>query len=165
MLSSLVLDSNKKVTGYRPEYHQKKLKFNSSVLVEKFFCSLYSKFILNLRTVYELNTWPRNPTKNFTLKDSLFGTVKLVRNKIKSKFTYNGRGIAFDGEGSWSFDDDFARNVVIFGVDNSSSYHTDNLKNNFLALDERPNQGINDSTGAADKKLVVTLVKQIQNFA
>ena len=165
MLSSPVLDSNKKVTGYRPEYHQKKLKFNNSVLAEKIFCLLYRKFILNLRTVYELNTWPRNPTKNFTLKDCLFGTVKLLRNKIKSEFAYNGRGIAFDGEGSWSFDDDFARNVVIFGVDNSSSYHTDNLKNNFLALDERPNQGINDSTGAADKKLVVTLVKQIQNFA
>ena len=29
-------------------------------------------------------------------------------------------------EGSWSFNDDFARNVKIFGVDNSSSSHTDN---------------------------------------
>ena len=50
--------------------------------------------------VYELNTWSRNPVNNFTLKNSLFGTVKLVRNAIKSKFTYNGRGIAFDGESS-----------------------------------------------------------------
>ena len=72
----------------------------------------------------------------------------------KSKFNYNGRGIAFDGEGSWSFDHDFARNVVIFGVDNSSSSHTDNQKNNFLVLGEGPTQGINDSTGAAEKKSI-----------
>ena len=34
--------------------------------------------------------------------------------------------MALDGEGSWSFDNDFARNVVIFGVDHSSLSHTDN---------------------------------------
>ena len=28
----------------------------------------------------------------------------------------------------WSFNDDFARDVIILGVDNSSSAHTDNLK-------------------------------------
>ena len=35
----------------------------------------------------------------FSLKNCLFGTVKLVRNTIKSKFIFNGNGIAFDGEG------------------------------------------------------------------
>ena len=45
--------------------------------------------------------------------------VKLVRNIIKSKFIYNGKGIAFEGKGSWSFGNDFARNAVIFGVDDS----------------------------------------------
>ena len=38
-------------------------------------------------------------------------------------------------------------------------------KNNFLVLGEGPTQGINDSTGATEKKLILTLVKQIQNFA
>ena len=50
----------------------------------------------------------------------------LVRIAIKSKLTYNDQGTAFDGEGSWSFDNGYARNVVIFDVDNSSSSHTDN---------------------------------------
>ena len=94
----------------------------------------------------------------------MFGRVKLVRNAIQTKFIYNGRGIAFDGEGFWSFDNDSARNVVIFGVDNSSSSHTDNKKNNLLVLGEGLINGINDSNGAAGKKLVLTLVKQIQNF-
>ena len=75
----------------------------------------------------------------------------LVRIAIKSKLTYNDQGTAFDGEGSWSFDNGYARNVVIFDVDNSSSSHTDNWKNNFFVLCERPTQGISDSTGLAEK--------------
>ena len=118
------------------------LKFNNSVLVQIMFSSLYGHFILNLYVVYELNTWPRNPDNPFTLKNCLFGAVKLVRNAIKRKFTYNGREIAFYGEGSWSFDTDFARNVIFY-IDNSSSSHTDNRKNNFLVVGEGLTQGIN----------------------
>ena len=97
------------------------LKFSNSVLMQKISSSLYSNFLLNLYIVYELNNSPHNPTNKFLLKNCLSGTVKLVSNTIKIKFTYNGQGIAFDGKGSWSFGNDFARNVVIFGVDNSSS--------------------------------------------
>ena len=100
---------------------------------------------------------PRDPTNNFPLKSCLFGTVKLVRNADKSKFTYNGRGIGFGGDGSWSFGNDFARNVVIFGVDNSSSFHT--------RIDIRISYSHTDSTGLAEKNLILILVKQIQNFA
>ena len=42
----------------------------------------------------------------------------------------------------------FARNVIISGVDNTSSSHTHNRKDKFLALDERPTDAINNSTGA-----------------
>ena len=49
-----------------------------------------------------------------------------------NKFTFNGRGIAFDGKGFWSFDNDTARNVAISGADNISSSPIDNPKNNFL---------------------------------
>ena len=77
---------------------------------------------------------------------------------------YNGQGIASDREGSWSFDNEFAWNVEIFVVDNSSSSHTDNRKNDFLVLGERTTDGINDSTIVARKKLVLTFAKQRQNF-
>ena len=66
------------------------LKFSNSVLVQKKFSSLDSNFNLKLYIVYELATWPRNPTNNFTLKNFLFGTVQLTRNPDKSKVTYNG---------------------------------------------------------------------------
>ena len=36
--------------------------------------------------------------------------------------------LAFDGEGPLTFGNDFARDVVIFGVNNTSSSHTDNRK-------------------------------------
>ena len=33
-----------------------------------------------------------------------------------------------------NFGNDFARNVIIFGIYNSSSFHSNNLKNSFLVL-------------------------------
>ena len=95
------------------------------VLVEKNSSSIYSNFILSLYIVYELNNRLCNPTNSFTLKNCIFDNVKLTKNLDKIKFTYNGWEIAFDGEGSWSFDNDFARIVVIFGVDCISLSHTD----------------------------------------
>ena len=68
----------------------------------------------------------------------MLGTTILV--KDKEKYVYRGYG-----KSSWSFNDDFSRNVIIFGVDNSSSCHTDNLKNDFLILGERDTFSINGS--------------------
>ena len=42
--------------------------------------------------------------------------------------------------------------------------HIDN-QSFFLVLGKGPNEGVNDSIGAAEKKSVLTLVKHIQNFA
>ena len=78
---------------------------------------------------------------------------------------YEGYGTVFDGKGSWSFDSDFARKVLIFGVDSNWSSHADNRKNNFLMLGEKPTDNINGSVVAARKSLVLILVKQRKNFA
>ena len=98
--------------------------------------SLYSNFILNLCIVYELNNWLRILSDNFVLKNFLFGTVKLTINTDKSKFIYNGRGITFDGAGKWNFVNGYDENVVICGVDDISSSHTDDKKINYLVLGE-----------------------------
>ena len=78
---------------------------------------------------------------------------------------YSGYRIAFDRKGECSFGIDYARNVAIFRVDNSSSSPTDNLKNYFLILGEGDIFGINGSFGAPEKCLVLSLVKHIQHFA
>ena len=51
----------------------------------------------------------------------------------------------FGGKGEWNFGNDFASNVIIFGVDNSSSTQTDTDENNVLTLSEDPTYGINGS--------------------
>ena len=45
---------------------------------------------------------------------------------------YSGYRITFDSAGSWMFDIETARNVIIFGVDNNSLSHADSRKNNFI---------------------------------
>ena len=59
---------------------------------------------------------------------------------------------------------DTARNVIVFGVDNSSSSHSDNLKNNFLILGEYSTFGSNGKFDSSEKNLVLILLKQTQNF-
>ena len=80
----------------------------------------------------------------------MFGKFRFVRNAIKSKFTYNDSK-DWEGEGLRSFDNEFARNVIIFGLDNNSSYDKKKNWKKILVLREGPIDGINDSTGAAKK--------------
>ena len=55
-----------------------------------------------------------------------------------------------------SCDNEFARNVIIFGVNNSSSSHSVNRKNSFLILGEGLTYGINGSLGSPQKKFNIT---------
>ena len=83
----------------------------------------YATKILNVYIAYDLDNWPRSPLYNFALKYCLFGATVIVRNSDKSKYLYIDYRIAFNGAGSWSFDNQFVRNALIFGADNISSSH------------------------------------------
>ena len=72
---------------------------------------------------------------------------------------YSSYLIESDGLGSWSFGKDFSRNVIIFGVDNSLSSHTNNRINNALVLDEGPTYDINSSVSEAEKKFSINFSK------
>ena len=120
--------------------------------------------IVNVYVVYDLDGWPRSPTNNFKFKNCLFGAANIVKNIDKEKYVYSGYVITFDSAGSCSFDNDFAKSVIICGVDNSSSSHFDNCKNKFLILGEGPTCGINENFGSPGKNLVLILVRHIQNI-
>ena len=77
--------------------------------------------------VYNLDAWTKDPTNNFKFQNCLFGVTNMVKNSYKENYVHSGCGIAFDRVSFWSFDNDTAKNVIIFGVDNSSSSHSDNL--------------------------------------
>ena len=129
-----------KVSGY-----EVRIKFDRDHLaVEQ---NNYGTKIVNAYIVYDLDDWARNSTNNFKFKNCLFGATGIVKNRDKEKWFYCGYGITFDGRGSCNFGNAFARNVVIFGVDNSSSSYTDNRNNNTLVLGEGPTSGIDGSFG------------------
>ena len=85
----------------------------------------------NAYIAYDLDVWPIIFLNNFKLNNCLFGATYIVKDTDKEKWVYGGYGISSDGPVTWNFDNGYARNVIIFGVDNSSSTHTDNRKNNF----------------------------------
>ena len=98
--------------------------------------SNYASKILNIYSAYDLDAGPKVRLRNFVIKPCLFGATSIVKNSDKEKWVYSAYGIAFDGKVEWSFVNDYARNVTIFGVESSPSSHADNLKNNILVLGE-----------------------------
>ena len=95
----------------------------------------------------------------------MFGATSIIKNSDKQKWIYIGYGIAFDGNSTWSFANDYATNLLVFVVGNRSrSSHADKHNSTFLVLDERDTLGINRTFTAAEKSLVLNLLTQKQNF-
>ena len=97
--------------------------------------------IVNIYIVYELGGSGSNDNDP-TLKNSLVGAVRLTKKVDIDNYEYYGYGIGFDRKSSFSFPGDgFGQNVIIFGIDMSSSVHFDNKKD-ILILGEGPTQGL-----------------------
>ena len=64
----------------------------------------------------------------------MFAATNIVKNSDKEKYVYSSYRIECDGKGEWSFGKKYAKNVIIFGIDNSPSSHIDNLKNNLFNI-------------------------------
>ena len=120
--------------------------------------------IVNVYIVYELEFWPKILFRHFTLRNCLFRATNIVKNSDEEKYVYSGFGKTLDGKGEWSFGNGYARNIIIFGVDNSLSSHTDNLKNNFLLIGEGDTFRINGSFAATEKKLSINFSKANTKF-
>ena len=71
-------------------YSRTILKFNNLLQVQKNLCHCTVTLFLNQQIVYGLNNWSRDCSNNFAMKNCLFGTAKITRNAIKSKFTSSG---------------------------------------------------------------------------
>ena len=76
----------------------------------------------------------------------------MTRNSDINKYGYTGYRIVFDTKTSFlSSSDGFGENVIIFGVDMSSSVHVDNKKKDILILGNGLTQGL-EYTITAEKK-------------
>ena len=56
------------------------------------------------------------------------------------------------------------KNVIIFGVDMSSSLHIDNKTKDILVLRKNPTQGLDDTTLTEKLNIQLILQDQIENF-
>ena len=89
--------------------------------------------------VYELGASSSNDSVS-TLKNCLSGAVTLTKNAGIEKYGYSGFGIGFDRRLAFSFPGGgFGQNVLIFGVDMSSSAHSDNKKKKHIGYWKRVN--------------------------
>ena len=120
--------------------------------------------IVHFCIVYDWDIWPKILLRNFTLKNYLFGATIIVKNSDKEKYVYSGYVIAVDRRDEWSFGSNYARNIIISGVDNSSSSHTDNLTNIFLILGEGYTFGINGNFGAPENNFSINFSKSNTKF-
>ena len=74
------------------------------------------------------------------MENCLFGAVTLTRNTDIDQYKYSGYVIGFDRHGFFSIGNGAGRNLIIFGVDMSSSPHIDNKKKYILILRKDPTQ-------------------------
>ena len=93
----------------------------------------------------------------------MFGSAKLTKNADTGKCGYSGYGVGFDRETSFSFGNETGKNIIIFGVDMSSSSKIDNRKKDSLILGKGPTQGL-EHTLSAEKLYSINFTKKNTKF-
>ena len=82
----------------------------------------------------------------------MFRAIKLTKNNDFDKYKYFGYGNAFDSKGTFSNPSGgIGQNLVIFGVDMSSSAHANNKTKSILILGKGFTQGLYDTAFYAEK--------------
>ena len=90
----------------------------------------------------------------------MFGALKLTKHVDADLYKCSAYGIGFDRKGFFSISDEVGRNVIIFGVDMSSSSHIDNKKEDILILGE----GRIEHTLAGEKLCSINFTKENTKF-
>ena len=118
-----------------------RVKFNRSCLKQPKFTYTH-KTIVNIFIVYELGVSTSNDNDP-RLNNCLFGAVTLTKTTDIDNYRYFGDGTGFDRRSSFSFPGGrFGQNVLIFGVDMSSSAHINNYKKRHISSRKRTNTRI-----------------------
>ena len=110
----------------------------------------FNNDIINIYCVYKLDPISSSRDNTFTVQNALFGSMQITNHDSKNK--YKGYGICSDEGGMFSIGNiNNGRNVLIFGVHESSLVHTNNKANNTFIMGDGFVQGINDMTLYAEK--------------
>ena len=138
-----------------------RLNFSGSILQQKIITYNHKK-VVNLYIVYEITKFHYN--KNPILTNALFGAVKITKNADVKKYNYSGYGIEFDSPEFYNHPSGgIGRDVIIFGVDMSSS--TNNANNeNILILGKGPAQRLVERSLSAEKMYSMNFTKTNEKF-
>ena len=115
-----------------------RLKFNGSFL-NRPSSTIFHGGIVNIYIVYEIDDY-FNDISYPALENCLSGSVKLTKTVDIHKYGYSGYGIGFYRNIFFSIGNEISKNVIVFGVDMSSSRKIDNRKKDILILGKRPRQ-------------------------
>ena len=99
------------------------------------------------------------------MQNALFGSIQITKNADTSKYEYKGYGICFDEGDTFSKGNiTNGKNVLIFGVHESSLTHANNKENNIFVMGDGSVQGINDTTLYAEKIYSQTFTQPNKKF-
>ena len=108
---------------------------------------IFNNIGINIYCVYKLDPKSSSRDDTFSVQNALFGAMEITKNAGTSKYKYKGCGICFDKGGSFSKGNiSNGKNVLIFGVDESSLVHENYKANNIYVMGDLFVQGINDTT-------------------
>ena len=131
------------------------VKFNGTCLKQDKVTFSHKKTV-NMYIFYDLKSSLNNFA--FTLQNCLLGAVRLTKNSDIDKYEYAGYGIGFDSRGIFSHPSGGTGvNVIVFGVDMSSSIRSTNRPKSILILGRSLTQGLEDTTLDAEKMYFVSL--------
>ena len=105
-----------------------RVRFSGNCLKQSKILYTHGK-VANIYIVYEINKKESTINNVSTLENCLFSAVTLTKNADIDKFSYSGYGIWCGRRLSFSFPGGgYGQNILIFGVDMSSSVQIDNKK-------------------------------------
>ena len=127
--------------------------------------SILNNIGLNVYCVYKLDPMSSSRDHTLTVQNALFGAIEITKNADTSKYKYKGFDICFDKGGIFSKGNiSNGRNVLIFGVDESSLVHANNKANNIYVMGDLFVQGINGTTLYAEKIYSQNFTQPRKNF-
>ena len=92
---------------------------------------------INIYIVYKLDPISSTRNTDYTIQNALVGAVKITKNTDSSKNNYEGYGLCFHEGGTFSKGNiNNGRNVISFGVHESSLVHANNKANNIYVMDD-----------------------------
>ena len=139
-----------------------RVEFNGGCLKQDKVTFNHGK-VVNIYIVYEISK-SINISDYPTLENWLFGAVSLTKNADIDKYKYSGYGIGFDRHGFFSHPSGgTGRNVIIFGVDMSSSTKIDNREKYIFILGKGPQQGL-EHTLSAEKMYSINFTENNKKF-